>query len=91
MVCKWYCCEDVNALAQTACMASSNCTFFADFLSTVHIFFLINFFLAYYWLSPNESVGGGMIIGMGMLFVGGPHSMFEIGEFLAGTKLKKNS
>ena len=47
--------------------------------------------MAYYWLSPNESVGGGMIIGMGMLFVGGPHSMFEIGEFLAGTKLKKNS
>ena len=32
-----------------------------------------------------------MIIGMGMLFEGGPHSMFEIGEFLAGTKFKKKT
>ena len=47
--------------------------------------------MTYYWLSPNDSVGGGMIIGMGMLFVGGPHSMFEIGEFLAGTKFKKKT
>ena len=55
-------------------------------------FFKYKFFRAYYWLSPNDSVGGGMIIGMGMLFVGGPHSMFEIGEFLAGTeKFKKHT
>ena len=55
---------------------------------------IMSFFklVAYYWLSPNDSVGGGMIIGMGMLFVGGPHSMFEIGEFLAGTeKFKKHT
>ncbi len=32
-----------------------------------------------------------MIIGMGMLFEGGPHSIIEIGEFLAGTKFEKKN
>ena len=75
----------------SASFASSNCIFFTNSRALCIIFFTINF-LTYYWLSPNDSVGGGMIIGMGMLFEGGPHSMFEIGEFLAGTeKFKKHT